>query len=58
MAFPKNEQAHDAWFMTHLKWFEWFDTEGDTGLDSTDIVDDTLTDCVVTDQENDDENKI
>ena len=37
---------------------DWFDTEGDTGLDSTDIVDDTLTDCVVTDQENDDENKI
>ena len=37
---------------------DWFDTEGDTGLDSTDIVDDTTTDCVVNDdQENDEENK-
>ena len=38
---------------------DWFDTEGDTGLDSTDIVDDTLTHCVVNDDhENEDENKI
>ena len=38
---------------------DWFDTEGDVVLDSTDIVDDTTTDCVANDdQENDDENKI
>ena len=37
---------------------DWFDTEGDVVLDSTDIVDDTTTDCVVTDQGNDEENKI
>ena len=40
-------------------YLDWFDTECDVVLDSTDIVDDTTTDCVANgDKENDDENKI
>jgi len=36
-----------------------FDTEGDTGLDSTVFVDDNITDCFANnDKENDDEIKI
>ena len=49
---------HTVEQMGHML-IDWFDTEGDVVLDSADIVDDTTTDCVANDdQENDDENKI